>query len=109
MSSTGSSVETLSAQLMALLGKAVESLEGGVPLEQGGYWGSSRGQNTRIYSPAPFPIPILFLLSIKMLSGPTTWSYGHEFCRAFPSTLACTLINQSQDKSFLKLLFLRTW
>lgn len=109
MSSTGSSVVTLSAQLMALLGKAPHSLDGGIPLEQVGYWGGSEEQNMRIYSSAPFPIPIFFLLSIKLLSVPTTWSWCHEFCHAFPSTLACTLMNQSQDKSFLKLLFLRTW
>lgn len=109
MSSTGLSVETLNAQLMALLGKAQHSLDGGIPLEQVGYWGGSGGQNMRIYSPAPFPISVFFLLSIKMLSVPTTWSYCHEFYHAFPSTLACTLISQSQDKSFLKLLFLRTW
>lgn len=37
MSSTGLSVETLNAQLMALLGMAQHSLDGGIPLEQVGY------------------------------------------------------------------------
>lgn len=70
MSSTGSYVGTFNDQLVAVLGKAVESLHGGVPLEEVGYRGRV-GQNMRIYSPAPFPIWILFLLSIKMLSVPT--------------------------------------
>lgn len=74
MSSTGLSVETLNAQLMALLGKAQHSFDSGIPLEQVGYCGSSEGQNMRIYSPAPFPIPVFCLLSIKMSSVPTTWS-----------------------------------
>lgn len=92
ISSTGWCVGTLSAQLVALLGKAVASLKGRVPLEEMGYCGGGWGQNMRIYSPTPFPICLVFfffflLLSIKMSTVPNTKSYFHEVNHVFPSTL----------------------
>lgn len=70
MSSTGSYVGTFNDQLVAVLGKAVESLHGGFPLEEVGYRGGGGAEHEDL-QPSPISnLDFVFAVHQDVVSQP---------------------------------------